>query len=368
MYAEKTYSEMRFIMDKPINKNNCSIKTNHTFKHFTKIFAIFTIIIFVFFNYTSCSYQDETVSKTDFCLDTVITITLYNGNEDIIDECFEMCHRFENLFSRTIADSEISQINANSKNGITTTVSDDTIELLKYAVEYSKLSDGAFDITIGNVTSLWNFKDNEDGVLPDSSDIKEAVANIGYEQLEINGNDVLITNPSVSIDVGGLAKGYIADKLKTFLIKNGVKRGIINLGGNVLLIGDKPDKSAYNIGIQKPFGDSGETSIIINAKNISIVTSGIYERYFYKDNIIYHHILDTNTGYPIQNNLYSVTILSTSSVEGDSLSTSTFAMGLEAGKTFIENMDNVEAIFIDNEENIVITSGLKLNDGVVYYQ
>lgn len=309
--------------------------------------------------------KNKTISKTGFYFDTVITITIYNGDEKLLDNCFKMCEKYENLFSSTIPDSDISKINNNSKNGIATTVSDETLELINDGLKYCQLSEGAFDITIGSLSSIWNFTDNYEGILPSSQDIRNAISSIDYKQIYINNNDILLTNPDASIDTGGIAKGYIADRLKEYLTKNGVKSGIINLGGNVLLIGSKPDKSNYNIGVQRPFGDEGDSILIINDHDISIVTSGIYERYFYKDNIVYHHILDTKTGYPIENNLYSVTIISDKSVDGDALSTCAFALGLDAGMEFIENLENVEAIFIDNNENIFVTSGLVKDENII---
>ena len=340
---------------------NTYLKSKKHFLIITGILIVCIALIVVVFS----DKKNKTFSKTAFYFDTVITITIYNGNEELLDNCFKMCEKYENLFSNTIEDSDISKINSNSEKGIATTVSDETLELINYGLKYCKMSDGAFDITVGRLSSIWNFTDNTDGILPPSHDIKNAVSDIGYEQILIDGNDVLITNPNTSIDVGGIAKGYIADKLKEYLLKNGVKNGIINLGGNVLLIGSKPDKSNYNIGVQRPFGNDGDIIVIINDKDISIVTSGIYERYFYNDDTIYHHILDTKTGYPIENNLYSVTIISDKSVDGDALSTCAFASGFEAGMKLIEGIENAEAIFIDNNEHITVTSGLIIDGNII---
>lgn len=333
-------------------------------KHFLIIICIL-IICMAFISDIISDNKSNTLRKTGFYFDTIITITIYNGNEELLDNCFKMCEKYENLFSNTIDSSDISNINSNSKKGMTTTVSDETLELINYGLKYSEISDGAFDITIGGLSSIWNFTDNASGITPSSKDIENAVSNIGYEQILINGNDILITNPNTTIDMGGIAKGYIADKLKEYLLQNNVKKGIINLGGNVLLIGSKPDKSNYNIGVQRPFGNDGDIIAVINDSDISIVTSGIYERYFYIDDTIYHHILDTKTGYPIENNLYSVTIISDKSVDGDGLSTCAFALGFEKGMEFIENMENVEAVFIDNNEHITITSGLTMEGNVI---
>lgn len=328
------------------------------------------IIIFCIFitslNITGCNENTAPISKTDFYFDTVITITLYGSEEKYIDECFKLCDKYEKMFSRTIDESEISLINNNSKNGKYTTVSDETLELIRYGLEYSRLSGGRFDISIGKLTSQWDFtEDTDNHLIPDENELKKAVENIGYNQIDIKGNDVLITNPDTFIDTGGIAKGYIADRLKEYLLKNDIKKGIINLGGNVLLLGTKTDGTNYNIGIQRPFGSEGETIAIVNAKDKSIVTSGIYERYFYKDDILYHHILDTKTGYPIKNDILSVTIISDKSVDGDGLSTSLFALGMEEGLQLIETIPDTETIYIDNEYNLHLSSGLEMKDKTI---
>ena len=330
-----------------------------------KIFLICCIFI-TSINLTGCKEKNTPISKTDFYFDTVITITLYGSEEKYIDECFKLCDRYERMFSKTITESEISLINNNSKNGIYTTVSDETLELINYALEYSRLSKGQFDITIGNLTSLWDFSEDTDNhSVPAEENIENAVKNIGYDQIDIKGNDILLTNPDAAIDIGGIAKGYIADKLKEYLLKNGIEHGIINLGGNILLLGTKADGSNYNIGIQRPFDSEGKTIAIVSTTDKSIVTSGTYERYFYQDNRLYHHILNPKTGYPIENNILSVTVISDKSVDGDGLSTSLFALGIDEGLEMIENIAGTEAIFIDTDYNIHLSSGLTIKDSTI---
>ena len=334
-------------------------------KLFIKKFYILFISIFSLIIFSSCTNNSKQLTKTNFYFDTVITITLYNSNTDLIDECFDLCEKYENIFSNSIPESDISKINSNSKKGIPTLVSDETIELLNKSLDYCKLSNGKFDITIGSLSSLWDFGTISKNTVPNSNDIENIVSNIGYEQIKINKNEVLLTNPNISLDLGGSAKGYIADKIKEHLLSKGVKKGIINLGGNILLIGSKENNSNYNIGIQKPFDKEGNTITVVSAKDKSIVTSGVYERYFYKNNILYHHILDTKTGYPVNNDLLSVTIISPNSVDGDILSTTAFLYGLEDGIKLIESLDGIEAIFIDSNYKLHLTSGLKDNDGIV---
>ena len=153
--------------------------------------------------------------------------------------------------------------------------------------------------------------------------------------------------------------------MKEYLKSKKVTSGIINLGGNVLTIGSKSDGSDYTVGIQKPFDRSGTSIATIKIDDRSVVTSGIYERYYRVDGKIYHHILDTQTGYPVENDLYSVTIISDSSCDGDALSTTCFALGKDKAEEFIKSMDGVEAIFVDNKMNVPQVIGLQQADDPV---
>ncbi|SHI34137.1 FAD:protein FMN transferase [Parasporobacterium paucivorans] len=311
---------------------------------------------------TGCSNDSsaDTVTKTDFYFDTVVTITLYGETDaSIIDECFSICAGYEQLFSRTIETSEISILN---RDKILASPSPDTLDIINTALQYSALTDGKFDITVAGLSQLWAFTSDNPAV-PGNEAIKEALKGVGSKYISINDGSVRLTNPATSIDLGALAKGYIADKLKEYLLSQNVKSAVIDLGGNVLLVGSKPDGSAYRIGIQKPFAKRNESLAIVQGSDISIVSSGNYERYFYENGKLYHHILDTTTGYPVENNLSSVTILSSSSLDGDCLSTSCFALGLEKGMELIESLDGIEAVFVDKDDNMYLSSGLKKTDG-----
>ena len=161
--------------------------------------------------------------------------------------------------------------------------------------------------------------------------------------------------------MGGIAKGYIADKMKDYLNEKGITSGMINLGGNVLTLGDKPDGSNYNIGIQKPFSDDGTAIASVEVSDKTVVSSGVYERYFYVGDNFYHHILNPKTGYPYDNNLLGVTIICPKSVDGDGLSTTCFALGLEDGMKLIESLDDTEAVFITDDYELHTTSGIGSN-------
>ena len=299
-----------------------------------------------------CTANKDPISKTAIYFDTVITIKVYDTQDtEILEQCFAYCNEFEQLISRTIETSEISKIN--NSNGNPVEVSDMTIELLEQGIYYSELTNGAFDISIAPLSELWDFKNNS-GEIPAETAIDEAVSHVSYENILIEGNTVTLLDPDMAIDLGAIAKGYMADQLKDYLLSEGVESALIDLGGNILAVGSKPDDSNFTIGIKKPFQD-GEMISTESLRDISIVTSGCYERYFEVDDTIYHHILNTETGYPCNNGLYSVTIFSDKSVDGDALSTSCFALGLEEAQKLIKSLDNIDALFVTNEYEIIDT-------------
>lgn len=336
-------------------------------KKYNRILSVLSAVL-VLSLLCSCKPEEKSVSKTGFYFDTIITITLYGtDNEKYIESCFSLASDYERKFSNTIADSEISQINQSA--GKYVTVSDETVELLQDGISYGKLSNGKFDITIGKLTELWNFSeiaknlktsDNEtdSSVLPDDQEIKNAVSHISYKSIKIKGNKVKLTDSSAKIDLGGIAKGYIADKMREYLTDQGITKGIISLGGNVMTLGPKSDGEFYSIGIQKPFAKTGTSLGTLKVKDASVVSSGIYERYYRVDDRLYHHILNTRTGYPVENNLYQVTIISKSSMDGDALSTTVFALGARDGMELVENTKDTEAIFVMEDGEIMQSSGI----------
>ncbi len=303
---------------------------------------------------SGCSLKtQEPISKTGIYFDTVIQIDIYDSNDTkLLDQCFEYCQVFEQTISRTIETSEIYQIN--HAKGSPVEVSDVTLELIQKGIEYGDLTNGKFDITIAPLMELWDFKNNT-GNVPDATAIQEALSHVNYKSIAIDGNKVSLTDSKAAIDLGGIAKGYMADYLKDYLIDEGIESALINLGGNILTIGSKPDDTPFNLGIQKPFDKQGTAITSVKVTDSSVVSSGVYERYFEVDNTLYHHILDTATGYPCGNGLLGVTILSRDSVDGDALSTSCFVLGLEEGKKLIESLDGIDAIFITKNYELVDT-------------
>ena len=307
------------------------------------------VILCVIFTGCTLARIKEPLTMTGTYFDTVIQLQVWDADEEILEHCKNLCRKYENLFSAEVESSDIGRIN--QAEGKPVSVSSETAELIQLGIHYGELSDGKFDITVLSASELWDFHDGKK-VIPDQKVLEEAVSHIDYKNIQVDGTTVTMKDPKCRIDLGGIAKGYIADRLKEYLEKEGIEHATINLGGNVLTIGTKPDGSDYKIGIQKPFAADGEVLEVLSVHDRSVVSSGDYERYFEKDGVIYHHILDPQSGWPVQNDLDQVTILSDSSADGDALSTTCYVLGLEKGMKLIQEMDDVEAIFVTKEGEI----------------
>lgn len=305
---------------------------------------------------TSTATEKEPISISSIKLNTAIQITIYDSQDkSLLDDCLALCDRYELIFSRTNENSELYKLNHRISdsavsnqtietqttpyqvNGTTNTwhISEYLAALLSEGLDITRESDGAFDIAIAPLTSLWDFT-AEDPKVPDDAAIQKALPLCSSDGVTIDGQDITLPSDDIQFDVGAIAKGYIADRMKDLLVKKGVKSAIINLGGNVLCIGSKPDGTPFKVGIQKPFADRNETEAVMDITGKSVVSSGIYERCFKQNGKLYHHILNPKTGYPYDNSLISVTIISDQSVDGDALSTTCFALGLEDGLKFAE--------------------------------
>ena len=315
-----------------------------------KLVSLILLLIFVLLSFCSCDRNVYPLSSTQIMMDTVVTITIYDG-DDVLSGAMKLCKKYENLLSRTVEESDIYKIN--TSNGNPVEVSSETVELLSLALDIAKNSNGAFDPTVLPLVEVWDVMNAKKA--PESSKITEAMKSVGFENIEINGNLVTAKN-GARLDLGGIAKGFIADKLKVYLKENKVKSAIINLGGNTLLVGDKNGKN-FSVGVQKPFGKQDELCGIVKMQDKTAVTSGVYQRYFEEDGQIYHHIIDTQTGYPTDNGLYAVTVLTDSSSIADGLSTACLVLGIEKG-TELAKKYNAELIFVDKDGKLILTNGL----------
>lgn len=347
---------------------------------------LYTVLVCPMLLFTGCgnitdadtsTTGNQPISISSIKLNTAVQITIYDSQDKaLLNDCLALCDKYELIFSRTNEKSELYKLNHRKDvsdgdfgtDGPTTPypvsgtadtwhISEDLAALLSEGLDITRESDGAFDIAIAPLTSLWDFT-AEDPEVPDDAAIQKALPLCSSDGVTIDGEDITLLSDDIQFDVGAIAKGYIADRLKDFLIKKGVKSAIINLGGNVLCIGSKPDGTPFKIGIQKPFADRNETEAVMDITGKSVVSSGIYERCFKQDGKLYHHILNPQTGYPYDNGLISVTIISDQSVDGDALSTTCFALGLEDGLKFAEKK-GVQAVFITEDYELHYTDGFR---------
>lgn len=299
----------------------------------------------------------QTAPQTEqtFLLDTIVSVTYYEDSDrSAVLGALELCQDYELVFSRTDSRSELYRLNESDQMA----VSDPLLTVLETALDYCRKSGGKFDITLGGVSALYHFSEEEPHC-PAPELLAEALSHVGYEHIHIDGNLVTIDDPDTVIDLGAVAKGFIADEMKTYLAEQGVQHAIISLGGNILTLGGKPDGSEFAIGIRYPKKDSAELISTVQVSEDSVVTSGVYERFFVKNGVTYHHILDRATGYPLQNGLLAVSIVGPSSVGCDALSTVCFAMGLKDGMLLVEQLDGYEAVFVTEDSQLHFSSGFK---------
>ncbi len=298
--------------------------------------------------------EQEKYQKTMMAFDTVVDIVIYSDDKSeadkILTEAEELCYYYDDILNKSKENSLVSKINKNKVYELNGTKEDEILlKIINKSIEYSEITNGYFDITISPLVELWGIGDGNNHV-PNEKDIKEVIELIDYKNIEIT-EEAITLKDNTTIDLGAIGKGFIADELKDFLIDNGVNSGLLNFGGNVLTIGAKPNEAKYIIGVREPFENAQDILGTVQVEDKSIVTSGIYERYFVENDVLYHHILDPTTGYPSENNLLSVTIISSKSIDSDAFSTSAFLLGVEKGLELINSVEDTEAMFItkDNE-------------------
>ena len=304
---------------------------------------------------TGCGRTGMDVSPseaTGFYFDTVISIRLYEDDSDkLLEGCMELAGHYERLLSATLEGSDIWKIN--HSGGTWVKVDEDTLTLLTIALDFARLSDGLADPTVGGLSRLWNFGSDNEGIVPSDGQIKEKLAHVNYNADVISEGKVMLTDPDAQLDLGFIAKGFIGDKIKEYLISEGVASALINLGGNVVTLGSRPDGSPFRVGIRDPFEKDGSPLLTLELSDKSVVSSGNYERFFEKDGRLYHHILSTATGYPAESGLSQVTIISPDSTRADALSTLCFISGYEKAASLLENYPDIQAVFVTEDGDII---------------
>lgn len=294
-------------------------------------------------------------------LDTVseITVTTDQNGNVILKECEEYIREMDRLFSPTNPESDVCKINSAVGAGTTVPVDARTADILSRAQQYSVETSGFFDVTVGSIMNIWD-EAQETGTLPTPESISEAIHDVGFRNFEVNRNDNTVTlyKQHVDITLGGIAKGYITDGLVAMLREKGVSSALINLGGNTYALGEKAERTPWNIGIQDP-NDPERLIGNVQVENQCVITSGDYQRYFELDGVRYHHIMNPNTGMPSRSGLRSVTIIGEDATLADALSTACFVLGYSEGSHLISQYPGVMAVFVTDTNTVYYSGALE---------
>lgn len=294
--------------------------------------------------------QTAPVEREIFAMDTLMTLRVWGADDDALAAVAEI-NRLDALLSVTNETSEVYALNRNGE----VEFSLDAYHLLNKAVAISRRTDGAFDLTVYPLVEAWGFTKDEQHV-PSREEIAAALALVGYERLE-QKLDVTFVSFDGRLDLGGIAKGYAAQKVVELLQDRGVETAFVSLGGNVQTLGSKPDGSRWVVGIADPNEPSQAIACLRFDGSLALVTSGGYQRYFEENGVRYHHILDPKTGYPADSGLASVTVLAHDGALADGLSTALFVMGMEKASALWRESEDFEAVFITQDGGIYATAG-----------
>ena len=332
------------------------------FKKFSRLFTLCSINLFLIILVASCA---QTVSsQSEFVLGTVCSITLYDQKkeqEGVYNDIFTRLREIENLMSVNISNSDVSKINA-AAGAAPVQVHEDVFKVIERAVFFAQVSDGAFDPSVGPLVSLWGINSDNPQVPPRTA-IERTIPLINWRYIDLDKqtNSVFLRRQFMALDLGAIAKGYAADETAAIIKNAGIKRAVIDLGGNIVILGEKKDASPWRIGIQNPNARRGEYIGVIQIPSIAteqtIVTSGVYERFFVSQGRRYHHLFSPSSGYPAENGLLSATVIGSVSMDADALSTAVFVLGYDKGVKLIETMPGVSAIFVFEDNSVRITSG-----------
>lgn len=301
--------------------------------------------------------QEEPVSRDIFAMDTYMTLTAYGEQaEKALDAAEQEITRIEKMVSTGISTSEIARINANGRG----TVSEDTAYLIRRSQELYKDTDGCFDITIYPVMRAWGFTTGDYRV-PEEAELSALLQNVDAAEITCEDDNVSVEKTGMEIDLGGIAKGYTSSRVIELMKDSGVEHAVISLGGNVQVLGQKPDGTDWKIAVEDP-SDTSDYLGVIETSDKAVITSGGYERYFEENGKKYHHIIDPSTGYPADSGLTSVTIISDDGTLADGLSTALFIMGKDrAIEYWRSHSTDFDAILVEEDGSISVTAGLKDN-------
>ena len=333
-------------------------------------FFLLTYVLFGIFFPVSCSRTES--SRSEFALGTVCSITLFDqADRRVYREIFKRIREIENRMSVNIPASDVSRVNAAS--GIEPVrVHEDVFKVIERAVYFAEITGGAFDPSVGALVTLWGIG-GENPRVPTQEEIVEVLPLVNRRNIELDRTtrSVFLIRRGMALDLGAIAKGYAADEAAAIIKNAGIERAIVDLGGNIVILGEKKDKSPWRVGVQNPNEGRGVFIGVLQITETaagplagegslsaqSVVTSGVYERFFEKGGRRYHHIFSPSNGRPAENDLLSVTIIAANSMNADALSTAVFVLGYAKGSALIEAQSETEAVFIFKDRSVRKTTG-----------
>ena len=300
--------------------------------------------------------EPPSVQKTNFQMDTVVTITLFDWtDETAIDKAFREISRLEDLLSVEKEGSDLDRL-AKAAGQDWVAIAPETQEVLELAKEYYAVSGGLLDVTAGPLIDLWDI--NNGGHYPTGEELDAVLPLISGDDLLVEEGRAYLARPEMKANLGAIAKGYIADRVKDLLVELGVEHAVLDLGRNILLIGGKTDDTPFRIGVQDPNGDQGAILAVLELTDQSLVTSGVYERYFEYEGVRYHHILDPRTGMPSDSGLVQVTLVGQDACMLDALATGIFILGIRKGMPILEKT-GCGAIFVTSQGDVLVSENLQ---------
>jgi len=309
--------------------------------------------------FSSCAASaPKDISRSNYVLGTFCTIRIVGGSDKLLDDCFARLAAIEDELSVNKPGSRIDAVNA-AAGGSGVEVGPDAMAILKRDLQLSSWSDGAFDPSVGPLVKLWGIG-TDHARLPSPKEIDAARALIGWKDIVVDDSKgtVFLKRKGMALDLGSTSKGFAADQVADIIRSAKAKGAVVDLGGNVYVVGKRPDGKSWRIGLQDPF--SGERGAYIGVATLSdktMVTSGVYERFFIQDGVRYHHILDTRTGYPVQNGLMSVTVITAKSFDADGFTTMVFALGRQRGMA-IAAREGLDVILVDKDRKVYMSPGV----------
>lgn len=316
-------------------------------------FLICLLVLFV----SGCK-KPVAIKETRLLMGTAVSVEIITGapetQPEIVEKLWAEAERLEKIFSLYITESEISRINREAGRH-PVSVSREMMEVLQRAEEIGRITGGAFDISIGPLMRIWGFFPEREGRIPTSLEIEKIMAQVGWRLIELDrsAETILLLKPGMEIDLGALAKGYVVDKLVKILRQEGIRRALVNAGGDIFCLGDSPGGQDWKIGMEHP-RDEGDILKVFKVKNRAIATSGDYRNYFIRSNLRYSHIIDPHTGFPSNSKVVEVSVMAPDCMTADALATAMFVMGAEKGIELLNTLEEVEGIIVTEEEDKII--------------